>query len=68
MHLDKRVIEIKTKLFRCEEFWFQILGFINVVKEEWKSKFVDLNVFQLVRKIQVFRQKVKAWNKRKVEN
>ena len=33
LHLDKRDIEIKVKPFRCEEFWFHIPSFINVVKE-----------------------------------
>ena len=53
----KKVIDIKTKPFRCEQFWFQILIFINVVKEAWKLKFVGSNSFQLVKKIQVFRKK-----------
>ena len=56
LHLDKSDIEINAKPFRCEEFWFQILGFIDVVKEAWT--FLGSNAFQLVTKIQVFRQKV----------
>ena len=68
MHLDKKDIEIKAKPFRCEEFWFHILGFIEVVKEAWSTNFMGFNAFQLVKKIQVFSQKVKAWNKYEVKN
>ena len=54
MHLDKRMVEIKAKPFRCEEFWFHISGFIDVVKDSLNTKFIGSNVFQIVKKIQVF--------------
>ena len=67
LHLDKRDIWIKAKPFRCE-FWFHISGFIDVVNKAWSTNFIDSNTFQLVKKIQVFRQKVKVWNKYEVRN
>ena len=33
LHLDKRNISFKAKIFRCEEFWFHSPGFIDVVKD-----------------------------------
>ena len=64
LHLDGRNIDIKFKLFRCEEFWFYISSFSDVVREAWNTRFVGSNAFQLMKKIQRFRQLVKAWNKR----
>ena len=60
------MVEIKSRTFRCEEFWFHIPGFIDVVKGSWNTIFVGSNAFQLIKNIQVFRQKVKTWNKREV--
>ena len=51
LYLDKRNFEIKTKTFRCEEFWFHILGFSDVVREAWSTHFVGSNAFELVKKI-----------------
>ena len=68
LHLDKRNISLKVKAFRREEFWFHIPEFIDVVKDAWNTHFVGSNAFQLVKKIQAFRQKVKAWNKLEVGN
>ena len=36
--------------------------------DSWNTKFIGSNAFQLVKKIQVFRQKVKTLNKCEVEN
>ena len=66
LHLDKQMVEIKSRTFRCEEFWFHIPGFIDVVKGSWNTIFVGSNAFQLIKIIQVFRQTVKTWNKRQV--
>ena len=49
LHLNKKILEIKTKPFRCEKFWFHIPGFIDVVKESWSTTFIP-NAFQLVKK------------------
>ena len=62
------MVEIKAKPFRSEEFWFYIPGFIDVVRDSWNTNFIGSNPFQLVKKIQVFRQKVKTWNKCEVGN
>ena len=59
---------LKTKPFRCEEFWFHILGFIDVVRDSWNTTFTGSNAFQLVKKIQVLRQKVRDWNRQDVGN
>ena len=48
--LIKKNIDIKTKTFRYEEFFFHIPGFSDVIKEAWNTLFVGSNVFQLVKK------------------
>ena len=50
LYLDKKNIDIKTKTFRYEEFFFHIPGFSDVIKEAWNTLFVGSNVFQLVKK------------------
>ena len=66
LNLDKKMVEIKSRPFRCEEFWFHILGFIDVVKDSWNTIFVGSNAFRFIKTILVFRHKVKTWIKREV--
>ena len=35
--LDKKIVELKAKPFRCEKFWFHISGFIDVVRDSWNT-------------------------------
>ena len=51
LHLDKIIVEMKAKPFMCEEFWFHIPGFIDIVREAWNTTFIGLNAFQLVKKV-----------------
>ena len=55
LHFYKRNISFKAKYFRCEEFWFYIPRFIDVVKDAWNTPFVRSNAFLFVKKIQTFR-------------
>ena len=45
LHLKKRIWESKARPFRCEEFWFHILGFSDIVKEAWSFHFTGFNAF-----------------------
>ena len=45
LHLDKGKIRFIAKPFRCEEFRFHILGFIDVVKDAWNTLFVGSKAF-----------------------
>ena len=54
LHLEKRIWKSKSRPFRCEEFWFYILAFSDIVKEAWSFHFAGSNAFQLVKKIQCF--------------
>ena len=39
LHFDKKkMVEIKAKPFKCEEFWFHIPGFIDVVRDQMGPK------------------------------
>ena len=61
LHLKKIIWESKARPFSCEEFWFHIPGFSDIiVKEAWCFHFVGSIAFQLVKKIQCFRQFVKT--------
>ena len=55
LHLDKKIVDLKAKPFRCEEFWFHALSFIDVVRDSLNTTFIGSNAFQLVKKIQVCR-------------
>ena len=45
LHLEKRIWESKARPFRCEEFWFHIPGFSDIVKEAWRFDFAGSNAF-----------------------
>ena len=55
LHLEKRIWDSNARPFRCEEFWFHILGFSDIVKEAWSFHFAGSNAFWLLKKIQCFR-------------
>ena len=59
LHLDKRNKGFKAKQFRCEEFWFHISEFIDVVKAAWNTPIVGSNAFQFVKKFKHLDKKLK---------
>ena len=40
---------MKAKPFMCEEFWFHIPGFIDIVREAWNTTFIGLNALPTVK-------------------
>lgn len=62
MHLNNFLLKLQINIFDSKEFWFHILGLIDDDRDSWNTSFTRFNSFQLVKKIQVFRLKVKAWN------
>ena len=48
---------MKAKPFMCEEFWFHILGFIDIVREAWNTTFIGLNALPTSEKSQFLDKK-----------
>ncbi|XP_078153720.1 uncharacterized protein LOC144548883 [Carex rostrata] len=58
----------KTKVFRFEKFWLSIVGFKDIVKEEWQSHPMTSTPAQMHIKLQQLQSKIIAWEKSKVGN
>lgn len=68
VELSNGVAQYCNKPFRFELMWTERKDCEQVIKQTWRTQFPGTNMYNLVKKLNLVKSKIKLWSKLKIEN